>query len=178
MSIWTSWWFWILVLSIIGFIVAFSSYESLGNTWNPDPNATVPMWIWVVFGVSLALFILAAFLYLWAARREYKEHLCNLAAGKVPYKEEEVVCGDPCNGSPKIMVRRLENTFVEKVPDVICAKIGTPVTQSTLPTYVQPNCNEDQKFAAASPQQTVLVEQPLSGKTVAIPLSALNPIFT
>lgn len=53
-------WFWILILSIIGFIISLSTFESMGQT---ATNNQTPIWIWVIFGISILFWILALILY-------------------------------------------------------------------------------------------------------------------
>lgn len=151
MGVFNTWWFWLLILSIVGFIVAFSSYETLGQNWNSDPNSSVPWWIWIVFAISLVLFIIAGSLYWRGAVVEYKQNLQDIACGKVKAPEEVIVCPvDPCNPNvaPKQMTVHSGPTFKEKLD---CVPI---------------------------PNKETFVFVPQDGgayKTVAIPISALSP---
>jgi len=84
MNLFTKFWFWLLILSIIGFIIFFIGFEVSVHS-NPN-NVTTPAWIWVVFGISVFLFIVAAILY-------YISASCCVSLELV------TDCGDP---APKI----------------------------------------------------------------------------
>jgi len=55
-------WFWLLVLSIIGFFLSFIFFETSGQV-SLNSNVT-PTWIWILFSLSLIFFIIALFLYI------------------------------------------------------------------------------------------------------------------
>jgi hypothetical protein len=185
MGVFNTWWFWLLILAIVGFIIAFTSYETLSNSWEPDfnPDASTPFWIWIVFGISMLLFIISAALYWWGAIAEYKQHLLDVACGKVKPQEEVLVCPpDPCNpGAPqKQMVMHSGPTFTEKVPAYHCNQSHVSY-DSTSKQSSQPQSPQNQavimiqnESEAAAPATGLPPHYP---RTVAIPLSALNPIY-
>ena len=56
MAFYTQAWFWLIIVAIILFIVAVIGYEINRTT-------TVPMWVWAVFFLSIALFLVAILVY-------------------------------------------------------------------------------------------------------------------
>ena len=61
MNPFTKIWFWLLVISIIGFIISLIFFEIMGQT-APDNDST-PAWIWIIFILSIIIFIIAFVLY-------------------------------------------------------------------------------------------------------------------
>ena len=61
MNPFTKIWFWLLVLSIIGFILGLIFFETMGQT-TTGVNST-PIWIWIIFILSLVFLIVAFILY-------------------------------------------------------------------------------------------------------------------
>ena len=55
-------WFWLLILSIIGFIISFILFERYGQT--NTGNTSTPGWIWVIFILSIIFWIVALVLYI------------------------------------------------------------------------------------------------------------------
>jgi hypothetical protein len=57
----TTFWFWLLIFSIVGFIVSIIFYETSGQT--ATGNTSTPGWIWTMFIISIFLFVLSFILY-------------------------------------------------------------------------------------------------------------------
>lgn len=55
-------WFWLLILSIIGFITSFVAFETTSQS-NDTPRSR-PAWVWVLFIISIAFFLVSFFLYI------------------------------------------------------------------------------------------------------------------
>jgi hypothetical protein len=104
-------WFWILILSIIGFIVALATFESMGQT--TTGNST-PIWIWVIFGLSILFWIVALVLYsidvAATKRRAEIAEACGELPPPPPKKKIEcpkkqcvekkvISCSTPCNST-------------------------------------------------------------------------------
>lgn len=74
-------WFWILILCIIGFIVSLSLFESMGQT---ATGSSTPIWIWVLFGISILLWIVALVLYSIDVAATRKRAEIAEACGELP----------------------------------------------------------------------------------------------
>lgn len=55
-------WFWVLIISIILFIVSFAMFETYGQT-PINGNSETPTWVWVMFGIAFLFWIAALVLY-------------------------------------------------------------------------------------------------------------------
>lgn len=94
-------WFWLLILSIICFILALIFYEIYGETSNL--NTSTPWWVWLLFFLGLILWIVALILYALYMDKCKRELAMAIACGEyVPPKEPVVVCTkDEC--MPKVV---------------------------------------------------------------------------
>lgn len=75
-------WFWLLLLSIIGFIVSLIMFEAYGQT-NTDEPTTQP-WIWVMFAISFAFWVIALILYIIDVLAYKKRMEIAEACGELP----------------------------------------------------------------------------------------------
>jgi len=82
-------WFWLLILSIIGFITAFVLFERLGQT--NTGNNTTPGWIWIVFLVSFILWIVALGFYVADAYAYNKKLEIDKACGLIKEKPQKII---------------------------------------------------------------------------------------
>ena len=75
-------WFWLLILSIIGFIIALIGFETSGQT--NTTNTSTPVWIWVVFALSLLFWIIALILYCIDVAAYHRRMEIAEACGELP----------------------------------------------------------------------------------------------
>lgn len=75
-------WFWLLLLSIIGFIISLVMFEAYGQTNTDDP--TTQPWIWVMFAVSFAFWVIALILYIIDVIAYKKRMEIAEACGELP----------------------------------------------------------------------------------------------
>lgn len=121
-------WFWLLILSIIGFILSFIFFERIGQT-NTDSSST-PAWIWIVFIISLILFFAAFILYAIDVAAYHRRMEIAEACGEVPHhhlkrkiecpkkecvekKVVECVKRDPCDNVEKRVLVSTDETRVQ-----------------------------------------------------------------
>lgn len=80
-------WFWLLLLSIVGFIMFFIFIETQGET--AANKGTTPMWIWILFMISLGFFLLAFILYAIDLSNYHKNLEILEACGELPPPKEK-----------------------------------------------------------------------------------------
>lgn len=73
-------WFWLLILSIVLFVIAFVLFETTGET-NTDAEST-SIWVWILLGVGLIVWTIAL---IWFAISQMNYHKC---------REQAIACGD------------------------------------------------------------------------------------
>jgi hypothetical protein len=117
-------WFWLLIISIIGFILTFIFFEVWGGS--NTGNANIPMWLWILFIVFFVIFIIAFILYAVKVSQYHKARAIAEACGELPSprKQSIVECpkkecvekkvvdcatGNPCDKKTKV-----ESTVIEK----------------------------------------------------------------
>ena len=98
-------WFWLLIMSIVGYLVAFAMYETFGQT-NTAESVT-PVWIWVILGVAFLFSIAALVLYIIDYNAEKKKYEIAVACGEIipevpkpiecPKKQCEMPCAKPAS---------------------------------------------------------------------------------
>lgn len=101
-------WFWLLLISIVLFLLAFGFFEGFGQT-NTDETET-PVWIWVLFGIAFFFWLAAAILY----GMEYAAYKKAVACGLIdpPVKTETYDC--PCDTTDTCVT--VPNAPVPQVP--------------------------------------------------------------
>lgn len=139
MSAWTSFWFWLTMLSIVGFIAVFVTIQVVTN-YNP------PLWIWYLYGISMAFLVVGFILYCyesaqhWRVRGEYQSYL--EASGMVlqPVMQEAPACPLP----QKVLVQpqpQPQQCYVAAPPQAVCTrqvKVAPPPKKlPPPPVYVQ-----------------------------------------
>jgi hypothetical protein len=140
MSAWTSFWFWLTMLSIVGFIAVFVTIQVVTN-YNP------PLWIWYLYGISMAFLVVGFILYCyesaqhWRVRGEYQSYL--EASGMVlqPVMQEAPACPLP----QKILVQPQPQQYIAACapppPQAVCTrqvKVAPPPKKlPPPPVYVQ-----------------------------------------
>jgi len=98
-------WFWLLILSIIGFILSFVFFETMGET--ATGNTSTPSWIWIIFILSVVLFIIAFILYSIDMNKYYCCLETAKASGELPSCPEtkcpcpEMKCPEPKKPCPQ-----------------------------------------------------------------------------
>ncbi|CAH6419979.1 Hypothetical protein HVR_LOCUS1036 [uncultured virus] len=82
MNPFTKVWFWLLILSIIGFIISLVLYERYGQT--NTGNSSTPGWIWVIFILSIIFWIVALVLYIVDVAAYHRRMEIAEACGELP----------------------------------------------------------------------------------------------
>lgn len=75
-------WFWLLILSIIGFVLTFIFFETMGQT--SSGNNSTPGWIWIIFILSIIFFIVAFILYAIDLAAYHRRMEIAEACGELP----------------------------------------------------------------------------------------------
>lgn len=75
-------WFWLLILSIIGFILALVLYERYGQT--RTGASTTPGWIWIIFVISFIFWLVALVLYVVDVAAYHRRMEIAEACGELP----------------------------------------------------------------------------------------------
>lgn len=141
-------WFWLLILSIIGFIISFVGFERYGQT--NTGNTSTPAWIWIVFILSFIFWIVALILYAVDIAAYHKRMEIAEACGELPppppkkkiecpkkecveKKVIECVQKHPCDDvEKKVVVVAADTAAAPKIvavtPDANIAQIGTQAT--------------------------------------------------
>lgn len=137
-------WFWLLILSIIGYLIAFSGFETVGQSMT---NQLTPIWVWIVLGLSFAASIAALVLYCIEAYREIKQRKIDIACGKIPPPQpEKIEC--PVVNTPCA-------TVTPQPVDVMNPR--TPITE----IYSSPILNIPQNSSFDITTETVSLNPPL-----------------
>ena len=126
MGILSTVWFWLVIISLIIFIIAVWQFETKGQL-NTN-NATTPAWIWVLFGLSIFLLILAFILFIVWYRKQ-------------PVCKRTILPGimtDPCTGCPV----DVEYSIVPKCPppNPCAPKCPTPCETPCPPPPCETAC--------------------------------------
>lgn len=61
-------WFWLLIISIIGFIISFVLFETY--------NQAIPVWIWVIYFVSIALLAASFIIFCYRMHCHHQLEAC------------------------------------------------------------------------------------------------------
>lgn len=89
MNPFTSVWFWLLILSIIVFIVAFILFETTGET-NTSSNSTSP-WVWILIAIGFLLWVIALILFAVAMSNYHKCREIAIACGEIEPEMEKII---------------------------------------------------------------------------------------
>ncbi len=108
-------WFWLLIISIIGFIISFILFETSGQI--VDGKTVIPAWVWVIYFISIILLIAAFIIFCYRMHRHY-QHLemleaCYGIVPKLPAKKMAkcpTECDDPCKVT--VMTKVVEPTLI------------------------------------------------------------------
>lgn len=163
-------WFWLLIMSIIGYLIAFASFEALGEA---SSYSEIPIWIWIVFALSFIASIAALILYSVEAYREIKQRKADIACGRIPAPEpEKIACPvdpvfvqTPCGGvtaiqPPPIIVNAPSDAVMNPAP------IGVPVSSCNFMQKDRQQMIDSSKVI----QMTQVPRQvPLSTEQISIP---------
>jgi len=124
-------WFWLLILSIIGFIIAIIFFETTGEV-APGVVST-PIWIWIVFAVCLILFIIAFILYIIDLGEYYHWLEIAEACGELPPPpcKKKVVCPPKCVEKRVITCTERKKPAPKCCTEIVeapkcCPEAGTP----------------------------------------------------
>lgn len=75
-------WFWLLILSIIGFIIAFITFESSGQ--GLSNNTSTPAWVWIILIISFVFLIASFVLYVLDLSAYHRRVEIAEACGELP----------------------------------------------------------------------------------------------
>lgn len=148
------WWFWLLMLSIVGFIIAFIMFETTAPDANGDLNPNV--WTWVIFAVAAVFLIVAFILYavdLAAYKRWYE---IAEACGELPPPKikAKIVCPPKCPPPP----------CPQPCPPPPCPKPCPPPEPAPCPQPPCPQAEVIPTIAVAGPvvpvQSAIIVSTP------------------
>jgi len=138
-------WFWLLILSIIGFIISFVLFERYGET--NTGNASTPGWIWIVFILSFIFWIIALVLYAIDVAAYHKRMEIAEACGELPPPppKKKIEC------PKKECVEKKVIECVQKRPcdDVDKSVVVVPVDVAAVPRIVTVTPSPDEAFSAA-----------------------------
>lgn len=124
-------WFWLLLLSIIGFVIFFVLYETNATV---RAGGSAPLWIWLVFIISLIVFLLALVLYIFSGMRckfvfVCKDDVCSKpeppCAAKPVVQQHPLVVVQPQPIEPPCpTVRHIPNILTDDPCDTSANKYG------------------------------------------------------
>jgi hypothetical protein len=139
-------WFWLLILSIIGFIIAFVLFEMYGQT--TTGNTSTPGWIWIIFILSLLFWVIALILYAVDVAAYHKRMEIAEACGELPppLPKKKIEC------PKKECVEKKVVECVQKRPcDTVDKSIVVPVDTPAVPKVITTTTttSTDEAFSAA-----------------------------
>ena len=151
-------WFWLLILSIIGFIISFVLFERYGQT-NTDSTST-SVWIWVILGLSFLFWIIALVLYAIDIAAYHKRMEIAEACGELPPPppKKKIEC------PKKECVEKKVIECVNKRPcdDVQRQVVQVPADAAGLPKVAPATSTSYEAFAAASLKPLDTLAPPIS----------------
>jgi hypothetical protein len=179
MNPFTKVWFYLLILSIIGYMIVFGAYEGTINITDNDSSSF--WWIWILLGLAYALSIAALVLYCIEAYRDWKQYKIDLACGKIAIPDEKIACPvDPIMAQtacgsytaiaqpPRIvslstagvpMIKEIHNYSVSDYRDIINKEdLNLNTCGKMAPAFSTPTCNTMANSCAPvvnMPMQTV-----------------------
>lgn len=132
-------WFWLLILSIIGFIISFVLFEQ-----NSNGNTAAPGWIWIIFILSFIFWIVAMILYIVDIAGYHHAREIAEACGELPppHPKKKIEC------PKKECVEKKVIECVEKKPCNENKVVIVPADQPALPKIVGVS-TEDEAFSAS-----------------------------
>lgn len=86
-------WFWLLIISVIGFIVAFVAFERYSVTNNTSTKT--PGWVWVVLIISFLFWIVSLILYALDMANYHRKREIAEACGLIPPPEKKKITCPP-----------------------------------------------------------------------------------
>jgi len=178
MNPFTKIWFWLLILSIIGFVATIIMFETLGQT---SDN----VWTWTVFVISIILFMLAFILYASdyphtkRCEEKYTNHqlITSPCIQKMCYERREMECTEkksPCGQPPRRECkekRKVECRNVEQ-PNIQPVFIRSQTGLDTQHANIMPQTVLDTQHVNIKPQTDI--NKPTIQKGL-LPLSSLAP---
>jgi hypothetical protein len=128
-------WFWVLIISIILFIVSFAMFETYGQT-PINGNSETPIWVWVMFAIAFVFWIAALVLY----AIDYSSYKRKLAIAEA--------CGELLPPPPKPKMECPKKKCTERrVTEVVVTKpCATEIVTTTKP------CDKPQPKPCDTPQ--------------------------
>lgn len=86
-------WFWLLIISIIGFIIAFVAFERYAITNNTTTQT--PGWVWVILIIAFLFFIVSLILYALDMANYHRKREIAEACGLIPPPEKKKITCPP-----------------------------------------------------------------------------------
>jgi hypothetical protein len=154
MNPFTKIWFWLLILSIIGLILSFVFFETQAT--NNNGQWTVPIWVWVIFILSIVFAIISFILYCFDIAAHYKRLEIAEACGELPppKPKKKIECPKKECVEKKVIECVQRKPCIEKKPCKPCierkpCEEHNPlmIPKETLPTI---NVVSEEAFAAAN----------------------------
>lgn len=137
-------WFWLLILSIIGFIISFVLFEKYGQTNN---DTSTPGWIWVIFIISFIFWIIALILYAVDMASYHRNREIAEACGELPPPpKKKIEC-------PK--KECVEKKVVECVQKRPCDDIVVPVSTPAVPKIISTPIDDSFQTSGLKPLNTL-----------------------
>ena len=131
MNPFTKIWFWLLILSIIGFILSFIFFETLGQT--TSGSISTPIWVWIIFVISFVFFVAAIILYCIDVSAYY--HYIEIAEAcgylQQPPPKKTIECPKPECIKPSIIdcpTSKCNKMFVPESREPECVKKPIDIT--------------------------------------------------
>lgn len=141
MNPFTKVWFWLLLLSILGFIITFILFETMGLTVTGEETASA--WIWIVFIVSVILVIIAFILYSIDMNEYYRQLEIAEACGLLPppCPKKKIECPLKCTETKLVECPKSCNTEQSKqalsVPETIQVQPLVPPPAEVVHRQIQ-----------------------------------------
>lgn len=158
-------WFWLLILSVIGFITSFVMFERYGQTNNPSDST--PVWVWILFIVSAIIWFVALGLYIADYANYVKEQKIAEACGLVkPKPQPKIEC-------PK--KECYEKKVVECVKKSPCASPSVTDVVVTEETTTVSTIIENTSLPKISPMPTTFTSENISSTASLKPMASFSP---
>ena len=146
-------WFWLLIISIIGFIIAFIAFERYSIT--NGTSTQTPGWVWIVLIISFLFWLVSLILYALDMANYHRKREIAEACGLIPPPPKKtIVC-------PK--KECVEKKVIECVTKRPC---DTMLVQETHQTVVSVPPVNEQISTIPSPIPTPISNNPYIQQTI------------
>ena len=88
-------WFWLLIISVIGLIIAFILFETQSQV--VEGRTVTPTWIWAIYLVAIGVLAIAFIVFCYRMHRHYQhKELLEACCGIVDPPKKKLQCPAPC----------------------------------------------------------------------------------